>query len=86
VPPISPISQVWHTPVRHDHRTGTSHASTSSRWLCLAESQRTSRVLRANDTSGPEVDAVVGNQDVGFVEVSQEAEIKIDTFPFTATG
>jgi hypothetical protein len=43
-------------------------------------------VLRANDTSGPEVDAVVGNQDVGFVEVSQEAEIKIDTFPFTATG
>jgi len=33
-----------------------------------------------------EVDAVVGNQDVGFVEKGQEAEIKIDTFPFTRYG
>jgi hemolysin D len=33
-----------------------------------------------------EVDAVVANQDVGFVEVGQEAEIKIDTFPFTRYG
>jgi hemolysin D len=33
-----------------------------------------------------EVDAMVANQDVGFVEVGQEAEIKIDTFPFTRYG
>jgi hemolysin D len=33
-----------------------------------------------------EVDAVVANQDVGFVAVGQEAEIKIDTFPFTRYG
>jgi len=33
-----------------------------------------------------EVDAVVANQDVGFVETGQEAEIKIDTFPFTRYG
>ena len=33
-----------------------------------------------------EVDAVVANQDVGFVEIGQEAEIKIDTFPFTRYG
>jgi Cation efflux system protein CusB domain 1 len=31
-------------------------------------------------------DAVVANQDVGFVEVGQPAEIKIDTFPFTRYG
>ena len=33
-----------------------------------------------------EVDAVVANQDVGFVEIGQEAEIKIQTFPFTRYG
>jgi hemolysin D len=33
-----------------------------------------------------EVDAVVANQDVGFVEIGQAAEIKIDTFPFTRYG
>jgi hemolysin D len=33
-----------------------------------------------------EVAAVVANQDVGFVEIGQEAEIKIDTFPFTRFG
>jgi hemolysin D len=33
-----------------------------------------------------EVDAIVANQDVGFVEAGQEAEIKIDTFPFTRYG
>ena len=29
-PPISAVSQVWQTPVRQDHLTGTSHASASS--------------------------------------------------------
>ncbi len=33
-----------------------------------------------------EVEAVLENKDIGFVEVGQEAEIKIDTFPFTKYG
>ena len=43
-PDTSPLSQLWHTPLRHDHRTGTSHASASSSrlwWLarqCVAYS------------------------------------------------
>jgi hemolysin D len=45
------------------------------------------QVLRIVPADGEvEVDAVVANQDVGFVEVGQEAEIKIDTFPFTRYG
>jgi HlyD family type I secretion membrane fusion protein len=35
---------------------------------------------------GIEVEAAIANQDVGFVEVGQETEIKIDTFPFTRYG
>ncbi len=35
---------------------------------------------------GIEVEAVIANQDVGFVELGQEAEIKIDAFPFTRYG
>jgi NAD(P)-dependent dehydrogenase (short-subunit alcohol dehydrogenase family) len=53
VPPMSPVSQLWQTPARHDQRTGTSQASASSSTLCLTESQRTLSPLRANDTSGP---------------------------------
>jgi len=30
-PETKPLSQLWHTPARHDQRTGTSHASASSR-------------------------------------------------------
>jgi hemolysin D len=33
-----------------------------------------------------EVEAMVSNRDIGFVEVGQEAEIKIDTFNFTRYG
>jgi hemolysin D len=45
------------------------------------------QLLRIVPTDGDiEVDAVVANQDVGFVEAGQEAEIKIDTFPFTRYG
>lgn len=33
-----------------------------------------------------EVEAVLENKDIGFVEVGQQAEIKIDTFPFTKYG
>ena len=35
-PDIRPVSQVWQTPVRHDQRTGTSHASASSSRLAVA--------------------------------------------------
>lgn len=35
---------------------------------------------------GIEVEAVVSNQDVGFVRVGQRAEVKIDAFPFTRYG
>ncbi|MEZ5588524.1 MAG: HlyD family type I secretion periplasmic adaptor subunit [Sedimenticolaceae bacterium] len=33
-----------------------------------------------------EVEAVLENKDIGFVEVGQQAEVKIDTFPFTKYG
>lgn len=33
-----------------------------------------------------EVEAVLENKDIGFVEIGQQAEIKIDTFPFTRYG
>jgi multidrug efflux pump subunit AcrA (membrane-fusion protein) len=45
------------------------------------------QLLRIVPTDGRiEVEAVVANQDVGFVELDQQAEIKIDTFPFTRYG
>jgi hemolysin D len=33
-----------------------------------------------------EVEASLENKDIGFVEVGQQAEVKIDTFPFTKYG
>jgi hemolysin D len=33
-----------------------------------------------------EIEAMVSNHDVGFVEAGQDAEIKVDTFPFTRYG
>ncbi|WP_432822898.1 HlyD family type I secretion periplasmic adaptor subunit [Trichloromonas sp.] len=33
-----------------------------------------------------EVEAWVGNQDIGFVDAEQKAEIKVDAFPFTRYG
>jgi hemolysin D len=33
-----------------------------------------------------EVEAMLENKDIGFVEVGQQAEIKVDTFPFTKYG
>ena len=33
-----------------------------------------------------EIEAMVSNRDIGFVEVGQEAEIKVDTFNFTRYG
>jgi hemolysin D len=38
-------------------------------------------------TEGPiEIEALVQNQDIGFIEVGQEATIKVDAFPFTRYG
>lgn len=45
------------------------------------------QLLRIVPTGGGiEVDAVVANQDIGFVDVGQQAEVKVDTFPFTLYG
>src|SRR6516162_11114459 len=59
-PEISPVSQLSQTPVRHDQRTGTSHASASSSRLWNAEPQWTVRLLRVKDTSGPTAAASAG--------------------------
>jgi hypothetical protein len=52
-PEINPVSQVWHTPVRHDHFTGTSQASASSSRLRHEGSQPIVSPLRTNETRGP---------------------------------
>jgi hemolysin D len=36
--------------------------------------------------SGFEIEAMVSNRDIGFVQVGQEAEIKVQTFNFTRYG
>jgi hemolysin D len=33
-----------------------------------------------------EIEAMVSNRDIGFVQEGQEAQIKVDTFPFTRYG
>jgi hemolysin D len=33
-----------------------------------------------------EIEAMVSNRDIGFVHAGQQAEIKVDTFPFTRYG
>src|SRR5262245_61288910 len=52
-PEINPHSQVWQTPVRQDHRTGTSQASASSSRLWNFDSQETVSPARANEILGP---------------------------------
>src|SRR2546423_12766813 len=52
-PLTNPHSQVWHTPVRHDHLTWTSQASARSSRLRKAGSQDTVRLLRLNEIAGP---------------------------------
>jgi len=36
--------------------------------------------------AGLEVEAMIANKDIGFIEEGQEAEVKIDAFPFTKYG
>lgn len=38
------------------------------------------------DNAELEVEAWVRNRDIGFIEVGQEAEVKVETFPFTKYG
>src|SRR5262249_32178604 len=52
-PETNPLSQLWQTPVRHDQRTGTSHASASSSRLPYPSAHATARLLRANEICGP---------------------------------
>src|SRR5580704_1522574 len=59
-PEINPHSHIWQTPVRHDHRTGTSQASASSNRLWNFESQETVRPARANEIVGPSPEDPVG--------------------------
>ena len=53
VPETMAVSQLWQTPVRHDQRTGTSHASASSSRLGYSGLQATARLLRLNSIVGP---------------------------------
>jgi hemolysin D len=50
----------------------------------VTPAQQLLRIVPAN--GGIEVEAVIANQDVGFVELGHQAEIKIETFPFTRYG
>src|SRR5262245_37456910 len=45
---------MWHTPVRHDHLAGTSHASANSSKLRNFASHATAIPLRANEIDGPD--------------------------------
>ena len=49
-------------------------------------SARRAVVASKNPDKIREVEAVLENKDIGFVEVGQQAEIKVDTFPFTKYG
>jgi hemolysin D len=33
-----------------------------------------------------EIEAMISNRDIGFVSAGQDADIKVDTFPFTRYG
>jgi hypothetical protein len=52
-PDSSAVSQVWQTPVRHDHRVGMSQASANSSRLLYVDAQGAEIALRANWISGP---------------------------------
>src|SRR3954451_2471178 len=53
VPDSSRVAQVWHTPVRQDHRVGTLQASAISSRLAPASSKATVRAARAKVAIGP---------------------------------
>src|SRR5581483_577876 len=67
---MSPLSQLWHTPVRQDQRTGTSQASASSSKLAYDGPQQTLRPLRANDTMGPGPREPAGACGRGFADAA----------------
>ena len=53
VPATRLVSHVWQTPVRQDHRVGTSHASASSSRHWNVAPQGTFKPVRVNETTGP---------------------------------
>ena len=52
-PDSTAVTQVWQTPVRHDHCVGTSHASASSSTEVYRSDQAAVRPERAKVTAGP---------------------------------
>ena len=52
-PDSTAVTQVWHTPVRHDHCVGTSHASASSRIEPYRSDHEVASPVRAKVTDGP---------------------------------
>ena len=54
VPSTTPVTHVWHTPLRHAYRVGTSHASANSRKVWKPGDHSTLSPLRANVTGGPD--------------------------------
>ena len=52
MPAMRTLSQLWQTPVRQDHRTGTLHAAATSKTFWNDELQRTLRLLRERERPG----------------------------------
>lgn len=50
----------------------------------VTEAQPLLVVVPANDKL--EIDAMVENKDIGFISVGQQAEVKVEAFPFTRYG
>jgi hemolysin D len=50
----------------------------------VTPAQQLLRIVPAD--GGIEVEAVLANQDIGFAAIGQEAEIKVETFPYTRYG
>src|SRR5215510_436036 len=65
-PSTRPLSQVWHTPLRHDHLTGTEHASASSKSERKRLSQRGATPLLRKVTLGPVPWSPAGNGGAGL--------------------
>ncbi len=77
---------MWQTPLRHDHLTGTSQASASSSRLRNAGSHGTVRLLRLNETAGPDPGCPAGRvgrssdgaDDAGSARVARTEDLPVD--------
>jgi multidrug resistance efflux pump len=63
------------------HRTATRRAS--RRW-CVTPAQPLMVIVPTDNVL--EVEAMLPNKDIGFVNPGQDAEVKVETFPFTKYG